>query len=81
MVHSAFSRYTNDPDDHDKKFVWCQEEPLNMGAWSYVAPRLEKAVRSRVRYAGRERSSSPAAGSKAIHVREQRKLIQDAFSV
>ena len=65
----------------NKKYVWCQEEPLNMGAWSYVAPRLEKAVRARVRYAGRERSSSPAAGAKAIHVREQRKLVEDAFCV
>jgi 2-oxoglutarate dehydrogenase E1 component len=34
-----------------------------------------------VRYAGRERSSSPAAGSKAIHVLEQEKLVEDAFSV
>jgi 2-oxoglutarate dehydrogenase E1 component len=65
----------------NKKFVWCQEEPLNMGAWSYVNPRLEMAVRARVRYAGRERSSSPAAGAKAIHVREQRKLVEDAFCV
>ena len=65
----------------NKKFVWCQEEPLNMGAWSYIAPRLEKATRSRVRYAGRDRSSSPAAGSKAIHIREQRKLVEDAFCV
>lgn len=65
----------------NKKFVWCQEEPLNMGAWSYIAPRLEKAVRARVRYAGRDRSSSPAAGAKAIHIREQQKLVEDAFCV
>ena len=64
-----------------QKVVWCQEEPLNMGAWSYIWSRLEKASRGRVRYAGRERASSPAVGSKAMHVREQRQLIDQAFEV
>jgi 2-oxoglutarate dehydrogenase E1 component len=63
------------------KFVWCQEEPLNMGAWSYIAPRLEKVLDRRVRYAGRGRASSPAAGSKAVHYREQKALIEAAFTV
>ena len=63
------------------KFVWCQEEPLNMGAWSYIAPRLEKVLDRRVRYAGRGRASSPAAGSKAMHYREQKALIDAAFTV
>ncbi|MBK1827700.1 2-oxoglutarate dehydrogenase E1 component [Haloferula rosea] len=63
------------------KFVWCQEEPLNMGAWSYIFPRLEKVLGRRVRYAGRGRASSPAAGSKAKHYREQKALIEQAFSV
>ena len=63
-------------------FVWCQEEPLNMGAWSYIWSRLEQCVGSRrVRYAGRDRASSPAAGSKAMHLREQKKLVEKAFSV
>jgi 2-oxoglutarate dehydrogenase E1 component len=68
------------PGSH-KKWVWCQEEPLNMGAWSYIWSRLEKASRHRVRYAGRQPASSPAVGSKAIHVREQRQLIEQAFEV
>jgi len=63
------------------KFVWCQEEPLNMGAWSYVFPRLEKVLDRKVRYAGRDRASSPAAGSKAVHYREQKALVERAFSV
>ena len=63
------------------KFVWCQEEPLNMGAWSYIAPRLEKVLDRRIRYAGRGRASSPAAGSKAMHYREQKALIDAAFNV
>ena len=63
------------------KFVWCQEEPLNMGAWSYIFPRLEKVLDRRVRYAGRDRASSPAAGSKAKHYHEQKSLIEAAFQV
>ncbi len=76
MVAALVSQFPN-----ASKFVWCQEEPLNMGAWSYIFPRLEKVVDRRVRYAGRGRASSPAAGSKAMHYREQKSLIQQAFSV
>ena len=64
-----------------KKWIWCQEEPRNMGAFYYIRPRLEEVSNHKLRYAGRERSSSPAAGSKAIHVLEQTKLVEDAFSV
>jgi 2-oxoglutarate dehydrogenase E1 component len=52
-----------------------------MGAFYYIRPRLEELSNHKLRYAGRERSSSPAAGSKAIHVLEQEKLVEDAFSV
>ncbi len=76
MVGALVSQFPN-----ASKFVWCQEEPLNMGAWSYVFPRIEKVVDRRVRYAGRGRASSPAAGSKAMHYREQKSLIEQAFSV
>jgi 2-oxoglutarate dehydrogenase E1 component len=51
-----------------------------MGAWSYIEPRLQKVVNTRVRYAGRDRASSPAAGSKAVHLREQKMLIETAFN-
>ena len=63
------------------KFVWCQEEPLNMGAWSYIFPRLEKVLDRRVRYAGRDRASSPAAGSKAQSYKEQKALVEAAFQL
>jgi 2-oxoglutarate dehydrogenase E1 component len=76
MVEALISQYPN-----ASTFVWCQEEPLNMGAWSYVAPRLEKVVGSKVRYAGRGTASSPAAGSKAMHYREQKALLAEAFSI
>jgi len=64
-----------------KKWVWCQEEPENMGAWMFIRHRLADLTNHIIRYAGRERSASPAAGSKAIHTLEQQKLVEDAFSV
>ena len=63
------------------ELVWCQEEPLNMGAWSYIFPRLERAVGCKIRYAGRGTASSPAAGSKAMQYREQKALVAQAFEV
>ena len=59
----------------------CQEEPLNMGSWTFAGPRLEETFDTRVRYAGRDRASSPAAGSKAMHKREQAMLVEEAFEV
>ncbi|MCH2062705.1 MAG: 2-oxoglutarate dehydrogenase E1 component [Roseibacillus sp.] len=80
--HQELVEETIQPFGKATKYVWCQEEPLNMGAWSYIWPRLEKCVGSHhVRYAGRNRASSPAAGSKAMHLREQKKLVEKAFSV
>ena len=63
------------------KWVWCQEEPRNMGAFHYIRSRLEAVSQHGIRYAGRERSSSPAVGSKAIHLLEQEHLVEAAFSV
>jgi 2-oxoglutarate dehydrogenase E1 component len=76
MVEAIIGQYSN-----ASHFVWCQEEPLNMGAWSYIFPRLERAVGSKIRYAGRGTASSPAAGSKAMHYREQKALLTHAFEV
>ena len=61
------------------KWVWAQEEPRNMGAYSYIRPRLESALDARISYSGRKSSSSPAAGSKAQHVHEQQTLVEKAF--
>ncbi len=76
MLEAIISQYPS-----AAKYIWCQEEPLNMGAWSYIFPRLERVLGQKVRYAGRDRASSPAAGSKAMHYREQKALIESAFSV
>ncbi len=64
-----------------KKWIWCQEEPQNMGAWGYIQERFMDLTNHVIRRASRERSSSPAAGSKAIHSHEQARLVEDAFSV
>jgi 2-oxoglutarate dehydrogenase E1 component len=77
MLRDIVARY---PNSH-AKWVWCQEEPLNMGAWTFIAPRLEKLTSHRVRYAGRDRASSPAAGAKILHTHQQAALIEAAFSV
>ena len=63
-----------------RQFVWCQEEPANMGAWNYLAPLLQAVLGAPLRYAGRPAAASPATGSKAIHFREQKALLAAAFA-
>src|SRR6266851_2099256 len=63
------------------KLVWCQEESQNMGAWSFIEPRLRALFRKEIAYAGRNASASPAVGALAIHKREQAQLIADAFTL
>ncbi len=68
------------------KFVWCQEEPRNMGGWFFVAPRIENLMEEagieqrRLIYAGRKPSASPATGAYAQHEREQQQLVRDALT-
>jgi 2-oxoglutarate dehydrogenase E1 component len=61
------------------EIVWCQEEPMNMGAWTFMLPRLKRALERIPRYAGRRTSASPAVGSLAMHKLRQAKLIARAF--
>jgi 2-oxoglutarate dehydrogenase E1 component len=64
-----------------KKFIWCQEEPENMGAWRYLAHHLRRLTGQSVHYAGRDEAASPAVGSKNVSDLEQRQLIERAFSL
>lgn len=50
-----------------------------MGAWTFVAPRLEEILGLPVQYVGRDSSASPATGSKAVHDREQAEIVQAAI--
>lgn len=68
--------------------VYCQEEPLNAGAWSFVQPRIETLLnntehhnRRHVMYAGRNPSASVATGLKSTHKKEEKDLLDMAFSV
>ncbi len=74
-IRAALGRYPN-----ASTWVWCQEESQNMGAWSFIEPVLEQLTGTRFRYAGRDRSSSPAVGSLAAHKQEQAQLVRDAFA-
>ena len=66
--------------------VWCQEEPKNMGAWSFINERLEatlvdiKAQHPRPRYIGRKASASTATGIKSKHELEQTAIMDAAFA-
>lgn len=64
-----------------EKIVWCQEESANMGAWSFMEPRLRKLFGRDISYAGRDASASTATGATAIHELEQRELINQAFTL
>jgi 2-oxoglutarate dehydrogenase E1 component len=62
--------------------VWAQEEPKNMGAWSYVALRLRVSTGNAlgVRYIGRPERASPAEGYKNTHDVEQARIIQEVLA-
>ncbi len=66
---------------HSAKWVWCQEEPRNMGAWTYIAPLLSGALGQEIEYAGRPAAASPAVGSKAWHDQQQKERVHHAFTV
>ena len=69
----------------EAEVVWCQEEPANMGAWSFVDRRIEALLcdlgwTRRPRYVGRNDAASPATGSAAVHAAEQARLVRLALS-
>jgi len=62
------------------ELVWVQEEPENMGAWSFVRGEMVDRMRRAIRVAARERSASPATGSASVHEVEQRQLLDRCFA-
>ena len=66
-----------------KELVWTQEEPHNMGAWTFLESRLRNLLPdgARLRYVGRTSSASPATGSYTTHELEQTKIVQDALKL
>ncbi len=71
----------------DAEMVWCQEEPKNQGAWSFIEPNIEwaltriKAKHTRPVYAGRPASASPATGLASQHKAQQAALVDSALSM
>ena len=67
------------------EMVWCQEEPKNMGAWSFIDPYLEwvlahiDAKHQRVRYTGRPAAASPATGLMSKHLAQLEAFLEDAL--
>lgn len=65
-----------------KEVVWVQEEPKNMGAWTFVEPRINEAAPKEIKvaYIGRRRRSSPAEGDPNTHKLEQARIVRDALT-
>ncbi|WP_299921093.1 2-oxoglutarate dehydrogenase E1 component [uncultured Pelagimonas sp.] len=69
------------------EMIWCQEEPKNQGAWSFIEPNIEwvlgriKASSQRPRYVGRATSASPATGLASIHKAQQAALVNEALTI
>jgi len=68
------------------ELVWCQEEPKNMGGWTFVDPWLELTLdkldiaAKRARYVGRPASASPAAGLMSLHLKQLETFLAEAFA-
>ena len=69
-----------------KHVVWCQEEPMNQGAWYCSQHHMRNALhrlnpKLYLQYAGRDASAAPACGHMSVHIEEQKKLVNDAFEI
>ncbi|XP_019737357.1 2-oxoadipate dehydrogenase complex component E1 [Hippocampus comes] len=63
-----------------KEFIWSQEEPQNMGPWSFVAPRFEKQLSCKLRLVSRPALPAPAVGIGTLHNQQQEALLTATFS-
>jgi len=73
------------PYANNSKFIWCQEEPKNMGAWSSVRDYIQwtldyiKANNDTISYIGRSVAASPATGYAKRHLAQQKEIIDKIF--
>ncbi|MEP6990991.1 MAG: 2-oxoglutarate dehydrogenase E1 component, partial [bacterium] len=77
-VAAIVDRYPNLED-----VVWAQEEPKNMGAWTFVAPQLRVATGNMltIRYIGRPERASPAEGYSEAHKVEQKRIVTEVLTL
>jgi len=79
-IREELSRFKN------ADIVWCQEEPKNMGAWSFIEPFIEESLiaigakNTRARYVGRAAAASTATGISTKHKKEQQAILDGAFA-
>ena len=68
--------------DGAKEVLWCQEEPMNQGAWGYMALQLGMVMQpgQQLLYAGRPASASPAVGYHDVHMEQQAALLDEALN-
>jgi 2-oxoglutarate dehydrogenase E1 component len=69
-----------------EKVVWCQEEPVNQGAWYPSQHQMRRVIQQHdanlyLEYAGREAFAAPAAGHPGLHDAQQRRLVEDALGL
>jgi len=74
------------PYQNVKHIIWCQEEPMNQGAWYCSQHHMRRVATAHkkelfLQYAGRDASAAPAVGYASMHAEQQEKLLQDAFTV
>lgn len=62
-----------------RRWAWAQEEPRNMGAWTFVCPKLHKLLGEKPAYIGRPESASPATGFHSRHKEEQERIVGEVF--
>uniref|UniRef100_H3DF05 2-oxoadipate dehydrogenase complex component E1 n=1 Tax=Tetraodon nigroviridis TaxID=99883 RepID=H3DF05_TETNG len=62
------------------EFVWSQEEPQNMGPWTFVAPRFEKQLACKLRLVSRPALPAPAVGIGTLHQQQQEAILAATFS-
>ncbi|MCK0744082.1 2-oxoglutarate dehydrogenase E1 component [Chromohalobacter nigrandesensis] len=81
-LYEVFKTYPN-----LEQVVWCQEEPLNQGAWyqsqhhmRLVADMVQEGLGRDLKFAGRPASAAPASGYMSVHVEQQRQLVEDAIT-
>jgi len=69
--------------NHVEDIVWCQEEPLNQGAWYQIKHRLQEPLQShqQLYYAGRPGAAAPASGIFKIHLQQQQGLVEAALGI
>ena len=65
-----------------RQLYWVQEEPQNMGAWSFMEPRLRRLAPDAVAptYIGRDAAASPATGSYKVHLAEEAEFVGRALA-